>query len=418
MGGYDPNPPEDSDAPAKTTLEADQRNTIRNENRKKVGLDYWETTQQTTQPEQDQQQQPKQQQVTRPGFPPGYVGGELLPNGDIRGGHPAESVMEENRKKAGYYTYNAGTFRLMSNIEKGSVENRPDFVPLNQLGNSETQERYNRTANTLGSDEQYALMGDILESQRDAAYLTDDKADDRFFDAAVEQWAQNASEESAAQHHLLLKSDVVGSNSLEFRGDMAVEFLKGSPDKSSEMFSPASGKMSKSLPGGGKGFQEYLWDKAIATDRRLPEPDRLSFASAVDRLGSARGSLFDPSFAAPLAKPTEAIGEANAKRPFVSVNAPIFGQKTPTGNDWNPFIAGAAEPIGLISEGRYPGQPEAKTRGGLPAGVSFTGVFGKVESGDAHHSSEHLRMIDKPGAVSIFNQSCSCRCKFRTYWKC
>ena len=37
----------------------------------------------------------------RVGFPPGYVGGTLLANGDVHGGHPSEEVMEQNRIAAG-----------------------------------------------------------------------------------------------------------------------------------------------------------------------------------------------------------------------------------------------------------------------------------------------------------------------------
>ena len=76
MGGINPNPPPDSDAPAKTALEADQQNVIGNENRKRVGLSYWEQTSQ-----QPAVQQPQQQPTNRPGFPPGYVGGTLNPDG-------------------------------------------------------------------------------------------------------------------------------------------------------------------------------------------------------------------------------------------------------------------------------------------------------------------------------------------------
>ena len=205
--------------------------------------------------------------------------------------------MEADRQRAGVYTNNAAQFRLMSNIEKYRVENRPDYVPLTQMGNSETQRRFReQQANTLSSDQQYALMGRILEAQRQEADKTPGLIDDRYFGSELEQWGQNASEMSAAQHQLLKNSDIVGSNYLETRGDLAVEFLKGRPTKPSEFFSPISGDLAKYLPAGGMGVQQYNWDRAIAYDRGLPTPGAVSFMGAVERVGSARGSLFEPSF--------------------------------------------------------------------------------------------------------------------------
>jgi hypothetical protein len=282
----------------------------------------------------------QQQPSNRPGFPAGYVGGVLNPDGSVTGGHPAEADMERDRQRAGMYTYNAGQFRLMSNIEKYRVENRPDYVPLTQMGNSETQRQFRETANTLSSDQQFALMGRILEGQRDAAYKTEGLADDRYFDSALEQWGQNASELSAAQHHLIKNSDIVGGNELEARGDLAIEFLKGSPGKSSEWFSPLSGQMSPYLPGG-RGVQQYSWDKALSTARGLPQPGAVSFMAAVERVGSARGSLFNPSF------------DTSANR-----------------NAGNPLNGGGG--------GR--GGPGVAW---LPGGISPTGEFGRVESGNA-----------------------------------
>jgi hypothetical protein len=37
----------------------------------------------------------------RPGFPEGYVGGTLAPNGDVIGGHPSEEQMAKDRAAAG-----------------------------------------------------------------------------------------------------------------------------------------------------------------------------------------------------------------------------------------------------------------------------------------------------------------------------
>ena len=49
----------------------------------------------------------------RMGFPPGYVGGELMPNGDVRGGHPSEEVMERDFIEAGGCTNNREVFERM-----------------------------------------------------------------------------------------------------------------------------------------------------------------------------------------------------------------------------------------------------------------------------------------------------------------
>ncbi len=159
------------------------------------------------------------------------------------------------------------------------------------------------------------LTGMTLESQRQAAVQTPGIRDDQYFSNELSKWAQNKVETGAAYHNVGRKSDVaIPENPFELQADLAVEFLKGSPDKRSEYFSPASGKMSQFLPND-TGLQEDIWNVA-----KTRVASRNDYMPAVSVLGTTSGTL----------------REGNVGTPVGNVNTDVFipttqvaGQKAP-----------------------------------------------------------------------------------------
>jgi hypothetical protein len=130
-----------------------------------------------------------------------------------------------------------------------------------------------------------AMRGNILSAQLNKAIGTPGTRDDQFFNVELQKWGQNFVEKSSAYHHTAMDAgQPVPANPFEYRGDLAVEFLKGiqNPEKSSEWFSPVSGEMTPNLPGG-KGLQTVAWETAI-----LGTPG-VSFDKAVQYLNSKEG---------------------------------------------------------------------------------------------------------------------------------
>lgn len=91
--------------------------------------------------------------------------------------------------------------------------------------------------------------------------------------------------EQASEYHYVGK--VLGiptpANPYELQSDIAVEILKGTPTKSSEVFSPVSGLASMYLPGG-MGVQQQAWETA-----RTGAAPKVSFLSAINLFAAAEG---------------------------------------------------------------------------------------------------------------------------------
>ncbi len=186
--------------------------------------------------------------------------------------------------------------------EQAAVE-RPGYVAPADLGDIRTQQirqgygMFAQAVGLAGGDiaSDYQMTGRLLETQRQAAYTTPERRDERFFMGELQKWAEIPVEKSSAYHDIGMESGkAIPANPYEYQADLAVEFLKGSPDKASEFFSPVSGEMSRHLPGG-QGVQEYAWDEAITdykrqnVDARTPYPERVSFMEGVTYLGAAEG---------------------------------------------------------------------------------------------------------------------------------
>ena len=114
----------------------------------------------------------------------------------------------------------------------------------------------------------------------------------QFYSGELQKLVSRPIEKASEYHYLGVATGVaVPANPWEYQADLAVEFLKGAPQKSSEQFSPVSGEMSQNLPGGRYGLQQWAWDTALNTDRPdkyAPAPT-VSFAPAITALYAAEG---------------------------------------------------------------------------------------------------------------------------------
>lgn len=186
--------------------------------------------------------------------------------------------------------------------ERAVVE-RPGYVAPSDLGDVRTQQirqgygMFSQAVGLAGGEvaSDYQMTGRIIETQRQAAYATPTRRDERFFMGELQKWAEIPVEKSSAYHDIGMESGkAIPANPYEYQADLAVEFLKGSPDKASEFFSPVSGEMSRYLPKG-QGVQEFAWEEAITDYKRqtgaatTPYPERVSFMEGVTYLGAAEG---------------------------------------------------------------------------------------------------------------------------------
>ena len=126
----------------------------------------------------------------------------------------------------------------------------------------------------------------VLNLQRNAARQTPSTIDDRFYMNELQKGVENYVETSSAYHHMGQDLGIsIPANRFEYQGDLAVELLKGAPQKAGDWFSPASGEMSQSLIGG-EGLQQYAWRGARDGTAIIAGVD---FGAGIDKLLSAEG---------------------------------------------------------------------------------------------------------------------------------
>lgn len=183
------------------------------------------------------------------------------------------------------------------------VEARPGYTPSSELGDLTTARAragYSMFSDvmslqgiTLASDG--AITGQILEAQRQMAYATPERRDERFFMGELQKWGQGYVETGSAYHHVGMDSGKrIPANPFEYQADLAVELLKGSPTQAKDRFSTVSGELKPYLPDG-EGLQGFAWREAITdykrqnVDARTPYPEQVSFMSAVQYVGAAEG---------------------------------------------------------------------------------------------------------------------------------
>jgi hypothetical protein len=427
--------PVDPNAPPATLLQADQQNVIGNANRERVGLPYW----QQTQPQQQTVQQP-----TRPGFPAGYVGGVLLPNGDIMGGHPSEAAMEADRQRQGVYTYNRNQYQMMQQGQpqryaeqaQQEAEQRARYTNPDNLGDSRTQGIINATRmmRMIGFDvaDEDTMMGRTLEAQRQGALQTPDTRDERFYENERDKWNANAIERSGAYHSMGMRMGVpIPANPFENRGDVALALEKGGNGKdftpATYGFNPNVGSMLGILPMG-KGFQESEWDTAVARYKGKAAPAPVSFMDAINYqaaqqgrmgvYGNLLGGVKDTEPNVPVrTQPFLGIfDEGSVKKPFISNNPQVqMSYEKPTGElDFFglkaivPGLAFFQEGKAIATRTTTSNLPETTRITGrasslLPNGTIMESTFFETSGGKKTDTT--TTVTPTPSGYDIFNQN-------------
>lgn len=316
MGGYNPNPPEDT-AP-RTAAEADAQNQIGQQNRANVGLSGYGGRSQNELDRTNYETAQRQQQQTKQD--------------------------EQNRL----------TYEQQARLNAGF---RPGYYDESTLGDTSTQKfrQMNRMLALSGmptvSDD--AFTGYVLESQRKIAVTTPGTRDDQFFTNELGKWNRNAIELSSSYHDVGMTAGApIPANPFENRGDVALAFEKGgnlrdfTPDRYG--FNPNVGAMIGKLPDG-QGIQETQWQVA-----KTNTAANVDFQPAIDYQVSQKGKYgVYGGLAGGIPDKVDVpvpTAEKIAREPFGAGPA-ISRNVTEQGKDWNPFVVSAAEPIGYISEG-------------------------------------------------------------------
>ena len=295
MGGYNPNPPPDDIRPS-TLQEADQQNVIRNANRARVGLSYWEKQPEQVQQQQQQQPAPPKYQSVRetqihesgkPSWTPILIGADNERYSATTGApiDPADKYALRNPVPDSYRAPGA-----TPGIQE-TIASRPRYVAPGNLGDSKTQRRVNMMV-AAGVSRDVAL-GRVLEQQRQEAYATPTLRDDRYFKDQLDLWNAQFIERSCGYHAYGMKVGTpIAANPYENVGDMALAFEKAGNVKENFArdygFNRDVGEFMMTLPtdqmGSPVGLQEASWREA-ATGRQ----DRADYMPAVDYMATMMG---------------------------------------------------------------------------------------------------------------------------------
>ena len=112
---------------------------------------------------------------------------------------------------------------------------------------------------------------------------------------------------SSEYHYQATKSGVpVAANPYEYLGDLSVEFLKGEPTKSSEVFSPVSGELKSYLPTSG-GLQEWAWNRAEGKNENVSYMPALAYLASAEGLEGPYGALYGLGTIQPYKSYNEAV---------------------------------------------------------------------------------------------------------------
>ena len=138
-----------------------------------------------------------------------------------------------------------------------------------------------------------------IEIMRQQKAMAGDTKGSQFYGGELAANIKGFTDLSDAYHAAGMKSGKPApANPFEYRGDLAVEFLKGAPRRDTEKFSPVSGEMGGFLPqinGRGLGLQEWSWKAALNTDKpgKYGAAPAVSFMAAIQKLGRS-GSEYGP----------------------------------------------------------------------------------------------------------------------------
>ncbi len=181
-----------------------------------------------------------------------------------------------------------------STLPKGTSE-RSDYYGATQAGDTKTQAIATELAskpylvNTIQPYKSYSeAVGVALEKQRET---TTGKAQS-YYGNELQKLIESNVGTSSEYHYQAAKSGVPqAANPYEYLGDLSVEFLKGSPTKSSEVFSPVSGELKSYLPVSG-GLQQWAWNRAEGKNENVSYMPALAYLASAEGLEGPYGALY------------------------------------------------------------------------------------------------------------------------------
>lgn len=275
MGGYNSNPPVDSDKPAKTAAEAEAIAGAAVGFRGSYGGPTGQAAQKYEHMRQQQaqaQQQPVVQQQGQPGMK--YMGWER----DAAAGQQ-DTSSELARQQAIITT----------------IESRPRYMDASAFGDSTTQAALAAVPEGANKD---AELGRILEEQRKKAEMTPGKTDDRFFENQLSLWNAQKIERSSGYHHWAQNTGKQqNANPYENVADIALSWEKAGNVKDNfgknYAFNPNVNTLLSKLPtdqnGNPMGLQEYDWKGATANYKGTVPPAPVSWMPAIEFINSQHG---------------------------------------------------------------------------------------------------------------------------------
>lgn len=173
-----------------------------------------------------------------------------------------------------------------------STQQRAGYYAPSELGDSITQTRaqelMKQTNKPFSSYEDAVRYA--LEEQRQSATTSTAR---RFYANELSKSIQEPIEK-ASQYHYMAKETgrPQAANPYEYQADLAVELLKGAPTRSSEVFSPVSGEMSRYLPGGKEGVQQYQWNTALGKNEVVDFMPGIAALQAASGIEGPYGALY------------------------------------------------------------------------------------------------------------------------------
>jgi hypothetical protein len=357
------------------------------------------------QQQQQQRQNPNQQHVSTAHWDQArheWVSGPATETSNFR--NAGYDPLDYERQNGQQLTYQQQAEQLATQ--------RAGYTDPNALGDINTQRRAGVLAQQGMSYN--AAIGVVLNQQYQEAQKTPGVRDDIYFLTEGDKWKENIVERGSAYHNLGQDLGTqIPANPYEYQADLAVEAMKGSPEKRSEWFSPVSGEMSGYqkpmkyqgwerdakndqvqqryaggvLPGG-QGSQEVGWD--IAKSGRVNPAD---FTNTVAYLNAAEGKYgpYGQLYGG------DKWMQANPKTPSETIRMQgiRLTEQQATDIDWA-ASAGKQQASAL-----FQAQDEKANQNNLPAGVFATGTIGRIEPGKA----EEPRALSFGGVIKDFTQS-------------
>jgi hypothetical protein len=172
---------------------------------------------------------------------------------------------------------------------------RSDYYSATQAGDATTQALATKLSSTpylLGTIQPYKSYNEAVEVALEKQRETTTGNAQSYYGNELQKLIESNVGTSSEYHYQAAKSGVpVAANPYEYLGDLSVEFLKGEPTKSSEVFSPVSGELKSYLPTSG-GLQEWAWNRAEGKNENVSYMPVLAYLASAEGLEGPYGALY------------------------------------------------------------------------------------------------------------------------------